>query len=118
MTSVAAAGIPDQMEPPITSINLADNHFVQVDWIAPYDGADAITEYKIMIQAADKNYYTTSECVSVAPTLVTQCLIAMTTLRAAPFSLLYNQTVKVTLQARNTNGWSDTSEANTTGARI
>jgi hypothetical protein len=42
----------------------------------------------------------------------------MTTLRASPFNLLYNQSIKVIAQAKNTNGWGDISEANSDGARI
>jgi len=44
------------MSSPTTSVHSSDNRYVQVDWIEPYDGADAITEYKIMFQAADKSY--------------------------------------------------------------
>ena len=60
--SVAAAGIPDQMQPPTIILNAADNRYVLVSWIAPYDGSDAIIEYKIMFQSVDKSYYTTLEC--------------------------------------------------------
>ena len=47
VTAVAAAGIPEQMVPPVTEVYSADNLFVRVSWVAPYDGSDAITEYKI-----------------------------------------------------------------------
>jgi hypothetical protein len=106
------------MLPPITEIYALDNRFVLVTWVEPFDGEDLITQYSILIQAANKNYYSTTDCVSATPNLVTSCLVAMQTLLANPFDLQYNQLVKATVQAKNTNGWSDESEANVDGARI
>jgi hypothetical protein len=42
----------------------------------------------------------------------------MKTLRTAPFNLDLNTIVKAITQAKNTNGFGDLSEANTTGGSI
>jgi len=82
------------MQPPSISVNIADNRFVLVEWTAPYDGSDAITEYKVLFQSKDKTFYTTTECESKVPTLATSCLVSMAGLMQAPFLLQYNQIVK------------------------
>ena len=47
------------------------------------------------------------------------CSIPLTTLRASPFSLVFQDTVFVKVRARNSNGWSlDYSTLNLIGATI
>ena len=77
------------MDSPVVTVNPDDNKFIKVVWIEPYNGSDAIIEYKVLFKSVDKQYYTTTECVSAVPTLTTECLVAMTTLMAPPFSLTY-----------------------------
>jgi hypothetical protein len=46
------------------------------------------------------------------------CEIPLTTLRASPYLLEYNDIVKAEVRAYNYNGWSDSSGVNTVGGLI
>ena len=47
-TTIKAAGIADQIQPVVTTINEATGG-VKIDWIAPHDGSESITEYLIEV---------------------------------------------------------------------
>ena len=115
---VAAAGIPEQMEPPVTEIDPNNGLNILVTWVEPYDNSDAISAYNIIFRASDGTYHNTAECVSEVPDLGLSCSVPIATFLGSPFNLAYNDLVQVRVQATNTNDWSDLSETNIDGARI
>lgn len=48
--TIVASDVPEQMIAPVITMNGVD---AQIDWIAPYDNSDAITDYDILILKAD-----------------------------------------------------------------
>ena len=79
------------MQPPTTSIdpNTGD---VKVEWIAPNDGGDPITQYNVFI--GDTTYTTfTNEstyCSSQTTSLTNlYCLVPMSALTSSPYSLTF-----------------------------
>jgi len=117
---VVAAGVPEQMEVPVTSIDLSNPKNILVTWVEPYDNSDTINEYEIVFRRnTDGIYVGVNECVSIKPLLVLSCSVPITVFTdVATFNLLYNDLVKVRVRARNTNDWGDYSESNISGARI
>ena len=118
MLEVAAAGVPEQMDAPVTSIDPADGLNILVTWVEPYDNSDAISAYNIVFRATDGVYYNVAECVSEEPSLTTSCSVPIALFLEEPFNLAYNDLVQVRAQATNTNDWGDLSETNIDGARI
>lgn len=117
---IAAAGVPEQMEIPVTAIDPSNPRNILVTWVEPYDNSDAIIEYDIVFRrTTDGIYLGVNECVSIKPLLVLSCSVPITVFtNVATFNLLYNDLVKVRVRARNTNSWGDYSESNISGARI
>ena len=120
MLIIAAAGVPEQMEIPVTAIDPSNPRNILVTWVEPYDNSDAIIEYDIVFRrTTDGIYLGVNECVSIKPLLVLSCSVPITVFtNVATFNLLYNDLVKVRVRARNTNSWGDYSESNISGARI
>ena len=120
MLLIAAAGVPEQMEIPVTAIDPSNPRNILVTWVEPYDNSDAIIEYDIVFRrTTDGIYLGVNECVSIKPLLVLSCSVPITVFtNVATFNLLYNDLVKVRVRARNTNSWGDYSESNISGARI
>ena len=120
MLIIAAAGVPEQMEIPVTAIDPSNPRNILVTWVEPYDNSDAIIEFDIVFRrTTDGIYLGVNECVSIKPLLVLSCSVPITVFtNVATFNLLYNDLVKVRVRARNTNSWGDYSESNISGARI
>jgi hypothetical protein len=106
------------MAKPVTQVDPGNGKNIKLTWVAPYANSDAISEYKLLFLAKDGKYYTTSDCVGTGGTPPLSCSVPMKTLRTAPFNLDLNTIVKAITQAKNTNGFGDLSEANTTGGSI
>ena len=120
LLEIAAAGVPEQMAVPVTQIDPDNGQNILVEWVAPYDNSDPITEYEIVFRSAiDGLYYSVDECTSVEPDLVLSCSVPITVFtNTDKFALAYNDLVRVRARARNTNDWGDYSESNIDGARI
>jgi len=106
------------MAKPVTQVDPSNGQNIKLTWVAPYANSDAISEYALKFLAKDGNYYTTPACSGVGTPPPTTCSVPMTTLRISPFFLDLNTLVKAVTQAKNTNGFGDLSEANTTGGSI
>lgn len=116
--SIKAAGLPDQVLTVTTSIDAATGGVV-IDWLAPHDGSQTITEYLVEIANADGGSYFEEDtnCSGSDPS-VHQCVIPMSALTQSPFNLSFDQLVVVRVTAVNSYGPSTPSLVNTQGARI
>jgi hypothetical protein len=102
----------------VTAINGAD---VRITWELPAGTVAPVSAYRVFIQQADGNFAEeTASCDGSDATIVAarQCDVPLPTLRAAPFSLVYDTLVQVRVQALNANGWGKLSQVNVAGARV
>jgi hypothetical protein len=108
---ILAAQIPDQPQPPVTTFL---RETVQIDWIEPFTGGSAITGYKIYIRESDAIEYTLElhDCDGGVETIWSnqQCTVLVSTLRNAPFSLLWGSSVYAKVLAYNLYGESTVSD--------
>jgi len=117
--TISPSSVPATMAAPTTSI---DNTYVKITWVLPADNGSPITQVKVVIKESGGTY--TEEPISCDGSDSgifgdSECFVPMTTLRAAPYSLITIGTlVEVKVQAMNGNGWSTLSSANTVGATI
>jgi len=94
---------------------------VKIAWTNPSSNGNAITSYKIEIQAASTSWLTeTTHCDGNSNDVFFNryCVIPMSVLTTAPFSLTLNTLVQVRASALNTYGQSTPSYVNTLGARV
>ena len=93
MTIVAAEG-PETPSPPETLIH---NHFVRIQWTAPYQNSAPINAYKVYLGETTGSQFLldTIYCDgSMDPILTNEyCEIPMSALRLPPYSLTFNQDV-------------------------
>ena len=116
--TIKAAGIADQVATVTISIDSATGG-VFIQWIAPHDGSEALTEYLIEIRnVGEVNFFEDDDNCDGDDPSVTQCLIPMDTLTLSPFNLGFNNLVVARVTAINSYGSSVPSELNTDGARI
>jgi hypothetical protein len=94
---------------------------VTITWLAPGDGSDTITAYRIEILdtagawVAESTYCDGTDAAVLSGRT---CTVPMSVLRASPFSLAFDALVEVRASARNSYGWGTASDATTVGARI
>jgi len=95
---------------------------VKISWVVPYDNSAAITGYQIIIQANDlANFFEDKvNCDGNQDPVKSSlsCFIPLTVLRAAPYSLEFNDLVVAKARAKNIWGFGAYSENNTAGAYI
>ena len=115
---IKAAGIADQVLTVVTSIDSVTGGVI-IDWVAPHDGSESITEYLIEIANTDDETFfeDTTDC-GGSDASVTTCTVPMDTLTQSPFNLAFNQLVLARVSAINTYGSSTPSTVNTIGARV
>ena len=116
--SIKAAGIADQVDTVTTSIDPATGG-VLIEWTAPHDGSQDITEYLVEIGNADSTTWNEEavNCSGDEPSL-TSCIVPMDVFVAGPFDLAFDQLVVVRVTAINFYGSSTPSVINTVGAQI
>jgi hypothetical protein len=86
---------------------------VLFDWVAPASNGLVITSYSIMIRQSDNQYSEILDyCNGALASIVTatQCTIPLSSLTAAPFSLVLDDTINFEVQATNAYGDSGYSE--------
>lgn len=95
---------------------------MRIDWVAPDNNGLAVTAYEILVLQSDGTTWAavgTCDGTDSAIVSATQCDVAMTTLRAAPFALVLNAQVVAKVKAKNLLGWSAAYSPQTvTGAAI
>jgi hypothetical protein len=89
---------------------------VKVVWLAPADGSDPITNYKIEVKTASDTWV--AETANCGGSPATSCIIPMSTLTEAPYSLPFDRLVEVRASASNSYGWGPPSPVNSAGARV
>jgi hypothetical protein len=94
---------------------------VLISWDYPDDSADTIIQYSIQIRQSDGLTFTeTVECDGSNTLVVSSrsCLVNLSTLRAAPYSLAFDDYIVASIASMNSFGWSIYSQPNTGGAKI
>jgi hypothetical protein len=98
-------------EPPtvVSTTNVADE--VMLAWNAPVDNGATVTAYRIFIVQHDGVTYSeeTVQCVGTDPTLVStrECVVPLTLLRAAPYSLVLDDEIYIKIISINSFGESE-----------
>lgn len=97
--------------------------YVKIAWVLPSDHSAAVQEYEILIQQGGGSSTFTAQSTfcdgsNLAVVASRYCLVPMTVLRSAPYSLQYAELVSAKLRARNAIGWSGFSPANAAGALV
>jgi large repetitive protein len=113
-----AAQAPEAPAAPATSL---ETIYVKIAWAAPTDNFDAITAYQVLIADGAGDFAErTSVCDGSQPATVSalSCLVPMTALWAAPFSLAQGAPLLATVRALNGRGWSAMSPANPPAALV
>lgn len=118
-TSIMASQQPD----PVPSIDTANvDTKVIITWAAPMTNYADLLSYTLQVLNSNRKDYAdaNSYCDEDSANLLTdrKCSMTLTELRAAPFSLTYNQIVVARVKSENIYGVSDYSQPNILGATI
>ena len=121
LVTISATTVPSQMVPPATTYDM--NGFnVKIAWTDPYTHSTMpITNYHIIIKDTNGVYRPHPDCDGTLPVIKTQryCIVTMSSLRTAPFSLTTLGTlIQTRARSQNDIGWGEYSNANTIGAMI
>lgn len=117
--SLVSSSVPEQ--PAALTIQLI-NLDVQISWTQSFNNYASITGYVVVIQdTSAANLYTElADCDASEEQIAEQesCLIPLTTLRAEPWSLQFDQLIQAQISACNINGCGEYSDLNTIGALV
>lgn len=108
---ITASSTPGTAAAPTTAISGSN---VKITWVAPLDYGSVITSYQITVaDAASAFHEETVNCNGADASIIAalSCEIPLATLRAAPFSLAFDNTVSAKVVALNTNGAGSASPA-------
>lgn len=111
MLSLVAAQPPAIPAAPASTL---ETSYIKIAWTEPFNNYAAIDAYRITIVDSNGDYIEdTSTCDGSDPIVRANryCLVPMTALWAAPFSLPQGTVVTAKINARNERGWSLTSPA-------
>lgn len=92
-----------------------------IGFFAPDTNGALITAYTIKIAGLDDQFYESQECYdTLTPGThdYFSCTVSFTTLRAAPFNLIYGSLVAVIVQATNNIGSGEFSQPNVMGSTV
>lgn len=111
-----------QPDPVATITTENDGTDVVIRWSAPINNFAVITSYSLQVLETDGKTYADANtyCDEDADAILSarKCTISLTELRAAPFSLTYNQVIVARVRSVNMYGTSDYSQPNVLGATI
>lgn len=109
--TVKAATRPDQMAGLTTELDAATGG-VKVTLVAPSDNSETISAYKVEFAHGASWSEASTACDGSSATVLSNmyCIVPMSTLRAAPFSLVFDDAIQVRAQAYNAYGWGDVSD--------
>ena len=95
-------------DPPLTVSTANTNELVTITWDEPIANGYVIHEYKILVEEKDTGVFTQEsvDCDGTSTDVVTnrQCTIQLTTLRAAPYNLVKDDSVNVRVISVNVYG--------------
>lgn len=104
------------------AFTITNQFMVRVQWEAPDNGGNPITSYKILFKTSDGASMEPllSYCNGSASNILLQkyCDIPMSTFRAAPLNLVYNDLIVATVEAANSIGSGQASDPNSYGVYI
>jgi len=111
--SFVPSDIPDEVD--IVSVGLSGTD-VWINWNAPDDHNEAITEYDILILKSDASYASHANCDGTDGTVIsnTECFIPMVEIPALT-SLATDELIQAVVRAKNANGWGAYSQVNIAG---
>lgn len=121
--SVTAGQAPNALLATDVSTTVPANSVdVKIYWNAPTTTTGfTVDSYQILIKKSDNTYYEDlTYCDGSTPAVVTNryCLVPMSILRAAPYSLAYGNSVIAQVRSHNSRGWSSLSPDSTTVATV
>jgi hypothetical protein len=99
----------------------AANDRIEIRWTAPFNNYEALDAYRISIKTSTGTFETETTYCDGSSTAVfagLSCLVPVSVLTAAPFSLSAGATVQAVVEAHNARGWGPASVENTLGAII
>ena len=103
--TLLCAFVPD---PPATVASANTNELVTITWSDPVTNGSPITAYKILVEEKDTGVFTQEsvDCDGTSADVVAnrQCTIQLTTLRAAPYNLVKDDSVNVKIVSVNSYG--------------
>jgi len=118
--TIQASAAPNDLTTSAVTSNSGTS--VRIEWSEPTYNGSAITSYDILIKQNDGNWSNeTVYCSGLSGPIILAraCEIPLTTLRASPFSLLFNEIVVAKVSSTNAVGTSSGySPENTAGALI
>jgi len=120
VSSILAATTPSKVLNVATAIDSTTGG-VQITWNEPAQlGGISLDSYTIEIKGQDTSWRTDSSCDGTNTTIrdSRSCIIPMATLSSSPHSLAFDTLIEVRVTANNQRGAGETSDINTSGARI
>lgn len=103
--SILSAYIP---EPPVTVSTTNNNDHIIIDWSFPDFNGSPITAYHVYVRESDSITFTKEnvDCDGTSESVITnrQCTIMLSTLTAAPYSLIKDDSVTIKVTAENLYG--------------
>jgi len=117
---IISSGVPDKpLAASVTIVNLN----VLVEWSAPFDNFGQITKYKtaFALHSSTETFVEETEHCdqhNILITVNTQCLLPMSVLRSGPWSLVFDELIKVKISACNLNGCGEYSDYSPSVARV
>ena len=115
---IYATSVPAQPDPVTTAQATGD---VQLSWTEPLNNYESIDAYRVVLQTAGATFEEAASFCDASQAAVMDalaCLIPVSALTAAPFSLSAGAYVIAKVQAHNGRGWGPLSDANAGGAVI
>lgn len=110
-----------QPSQPAAVTTAAANENILISWTTPFNNYEALDAYRVSIKTSSGTFETeTTHCDgSSAPVFFgLSCLVPVSVLTAAPFSLSAGDVVQAVVEAHNARGWGPASPENTAGAII
>lgn len=117
---IVSSGVPAKpLAASVTIVNLN----VLVEWTAPFDNYGQITKYKtaFALHSSTETFVEETEHCDQRNDLITvntQCLLPMSVLRSGPWSLVFDELIKVKISACNLNGCGEYSDYSPSAARV
>ena len=103
--TLLCAFVPD---PPATVASANTNELVTITWSDPVTNGSPVTAYKILVEEKGTGVFTQEsvDCDGTSADVVAnrQCTIQLTTLRASPYNLVKDDSVKVKVVSVNVYG--------------
>lgn len=101
-------------------VEYSDATTIRISWTSPYSNSESISEYEILIQAQNGELYNSERCNGSSASVLTtrECFVPLSVLRAAPFSLEFDELISVKARAYNQFGWAEFNQLNDEGARV